>query len=92
MVKKELRNLYILWVRQFDCHGGSQMGRLGILLAFAIVGYFLGVALYYLFKNLYPWLIEMLPMLAQADWLIAGFIGAIVVVIVVIIWSYTSRS
>ncbi len=68
------------------------MGRLGVLLAFAIVGYFLGVALYYLFKNLYPWLIEMLPMLAQADWLIAGFIGAIVVVIVVVIWSYTSRS
>ena len=68
------------------------MGRLGVLLAFAIVGYFLGVALYYLFKNLYPWLIEMLPMLAQADWLIAGVIGAIVVVILVVIGPYTSSS
>jgi hypothetical protein len=67
------------------------MGRLGILLAFAIVGYFLGVAMYYLFKNLYPWLLEVIPYLAQADWLIAGFVGAIVVVIVVIIWSYTSK-
>ena len=75
-----------------DCHRGSHMGRLGVLLAFAIVGYFVGVALYYLFKNMYPWLLEMLPFLAQADWLIAGFIGAIVVVIVVVIWSYTSKS
>lgn len=67
------------------------MGRLGILLAFAIVGYFLGVAMYYLFTNLAPWLMEMLPYLAQADWLIAGFVGAIIVVIVVVVWSYTSK-
>ncbi len=68
------------------------MGRTGILIAIAVIGYFLGVAAYYIFKNLEPWLQQVLPTLIQAEWLISGFVGAIFAVILIIIWSYSSKS
>jgi hypothetical protein len=68
------------------------MGRVGVLIAFAIIGYFIGVAAYYLGKNLAPWLAQFLPWLLQADWVIAGILGAIVTIILVIVWSYTTKS
>jgi len=67
------------------------MGRTGILVAIAVIGYFLGVAGYYVFKNLEPWLMQVLPNLMQAEWLISGFVGAIFSVILVVIWSYSSK-
>jgi len=67
------------------------MGRTGVFLAFAVIGWFLGVALFYVFTSLAPWLGQVLPQLLQADWLIAGFIGAIFTVLLVFIWSYTTR-
>jgi len=68
------------------------MGRTGVLIAFAVIGYFIGVAAYYMGKHLTPWLLQVLPFLAQADWVIAGIIGAIVTVILVVVWSYTTKS
>jgi len=67
------------------------MGRTGILVEIAVIGYFLGVAGYYIFKNLEPWLMQVLPNLLQAEWLISGFVGAIFSVILVVIWSYSSK-
>ena len=67
------------------------MGRTGILLAFAVIGYFLGIAVYLVFKNLAPWLASVIPYLVQADWVISGFVGALFTVILVVIWSYTTR-
>jgi len=43
------------------------------------------------FKNLEPWLMQVLPNLLQAEWLISGFVGAIFSVILVVIWSYSSK-
>ena len=68
------------------------MGRTGILLAFAVIGYFLGIAVYYVFKNLANWLGPLMQYLMQADWVISGFIGAIFTVVLVIVWSYTTKS
>jgi hypothetical protein len=68
------------------------MGRTGIIIAIAVIGYFLGVAAYYVFKNLEPWLMQVLPYLMQAEWVISGFVGAIFAVILVIVWSYTTKS
>jgi hypothetical protein len=68
------------------------MGRTGIMLAFAVIGFFLGIGLYWLGKYMGPYLLEWLPMLAQADWIIAGLIGALITVIMLIIWSYSSKS
>jgi len=68
------------------------MGRTGIIIAIAVIGYFLGVAAYYVFKNLEPWLMQVLPYLMQAEWVISGFVGALFAVILVIVWSYTTKS
>lgn len=68
------------------------MGRTGIMLAFAVVGFFLGIGLYALGRYMYPYLLLYLPYLAQADWLIAGVIGAVITLILLLIWSYTSKS
>jgi len=62
------------------------------LIAFAVIGYFIGVAAFYLFRNLEPWIREVLPMLVSAEWVVAGLIGAVVTVILVVVWSYTSRT
>ena len=66
------------------------MGRLRVLTAFAIIGFFLGIAAFYTGKNLSPWLQRITPLLVQADWIIAGIIGAIVTVILLVVWSYTT--
>jgi predicted ferric reductase len=68
------------------------MGRTAILLAFAVVGYVLGIVVYYIFKNLATWFSPLLSYLAQADWIIAGFVGAIFSVLLVILWSYTTKN
>ncbi|MGQ9759866.1 MAG: hypothetical protein ACUVQ5_04795 [Candidatus Methanomethylicaceae archaeon] len=68
------------------------MGRVGVLTAFAVIGFFLGIAAYYMGKNLTPWLEKVSPILINADWIIAGLIGAVVTVIIVVVWSYTSKS
>ena len=67
------------------------MGRTGIIIAIAVIGYFLGVAAYYVFKNLEPWLMQVLPYLIQAEWVISGFVGTVFAVILVIVWSYTTK-
>jgi hypothetical protein len=74
-----------------DSRGGDWMGRTGVLLAIAVIGYFIGVAGYYLLKNLSPWLEQVLPMLLQAEWVISGLFGAVFAVILVVIWSYTTK-
>ena len=66
------------------------MRRLTVLIAFAIVGFFLGIGAYYLGKNLSPWLQVITPPLVAADWVIAGLIGALVTVILIVVWSYSS--
>jgi len=68
------------------------MGRTGVLIAFAVIGYFVGVAAYYIGKHVWPWLLEVLPFLAQGLSQIAGIIGAIVTVVLVVVWSYTTKS
>jgi apolipoprotein N-acyltransferase len=68
------------------------MGRTGIMLAFAVVGFFLGVGLYWLGVGLGPYLKKLLPALAQTGWIIAGLIGALITVILLLIWSYTSKT
>ena len=68
------------------------MGRTGVFIAITVIGYFLGVAAYYIFKNIEPWLAKILPYLMQAEWVISGFVGAIFAIILIIIWSYTTKS
>jgi hypothetical protein len=67
------------------------MGRMGILIAFAVIGFFIGIAAYYAAKVVGPWLAEIIPFLG-ADWIFAGLFGAIVTIILVVIWSYTTKS
>lgn len=78
-------------VEREDRYGGKEMGRTAVILAIAVIGYFLGVAGYYVFKELRPWL-ENIPTLLQAEWIISGLVGAIFAVVLVVIWSYTTKS
>lgn len=68
------------------------MGRTAVILAIAVIGYFLGVAGYYIFKELRPWIEQVLPTLWQAEWIISGLVGAVFAVLLVVIWSYTTKS
>ena len=67
------------------------MGKTAVLLAIAIIGYFLGIAIYFMLQNLVPYLATILPQFLQLGWVISGFVGAIFAVILVVIWSYTTK-
>jgi hypothetical protein len=66
------------------------MGRKALLSAFAIIGFFLGVAAYYMGKNLAIWIERYLPLLSGIDWIIAGIAGAVITVIIVVVWAYAT--
>ncbi|MCC6013838.1 MAG: hypothetical protein LM593_05675 [Candidatus Verstraetearchaeota archaeon] len=65
------------------------MGRKALLSAFAIIGFFLGIAGYYMFKNIAN-LVEKYSLLSSIDWIIAGIAGAIITVILVVVWAYAT--
>lgn len=91
-LKKDAHNVYITHRTKFRSLREITLGRIGVLTAFAVIGFFLGIAAYYMGKNLTPWLEKVSPLLINVDWIIAGVIGAIVTVIVVVVWSYTTKS
>ncbi len=66
------------------------MGRKALLSAFAVIGFFLGVAVYYMGKNLAIWVEKYSPLLSGIDWIIAGIAGAIITVIIVVVWAYVT--
>jgi len=67
------------------------MGRIGILLAFAVIGFFIGIEALYIGRYLAP-LLEQIPGMFQAEWIFAGLFGAVITIILVVIWSYTTKS
>ncbi|MEM0100933.1 MAG: hypothetical protein QW522_01675 [Candidatus Methanomethyliaceae archaeon] len=66
------------------------MGRKALLTLFAIIGFFLGIFIYYLSKKLPIIIQQFLPIFSNLEWIFAGIIGAVVTVMVVVIWAYAT--
>ena len=60
-----------------------------IVLAFAALGFLAGVIAYYTYSYVVPWVQEILPNLLWAPWFISGLVGAVLTIIIIVIWAYT---
>ena len=60
--------------------------------SFAILGFIAGVAANFTYKTVIPALMKAFPELLKfgAEWVLSGFAGAILVILMVVAWAYVS--
>ena len=64
------------------------MGRLKIFGTVAILGFLAGMSAQAVGEYLIPWLMVVLPPLINVKWLVSGFAGAALTLVLVTIWAY----
>ncbi|MGB9659456.1 MAG: hypothetical protein ACPLY9_02885 [Nitrososphaerales archaeon] len=72
------------------------MGRISVMIGLGLVGYVIGFMGFIIFTALAQALMKLLPFLATMDSYLlsatlSGFVGSIVTIIAVTVWSYSSR-
>jgi len=66
--------------------------RLKVLLTFAVLGFIAGILANLAYHTIIPGLIAVFPQLLQAEWVLSGFAGAFLTIVVVVIWAYFTGS
>jgi hypothetical protein len=64
--------------------------RLKVFGIVALLGFVAGIIAQLTADYVIPWLMEVLPQLINIKWIIAGFAGAILTVLLVMAWAYVS--
>jgi uncharacterized membrane protein YedE/YeeE len=62
-------------------------GRLTVFTVFAFIGFLGGIVAYFTYKRLVPIILEMFPELLNAEWFLSGLGGAIMTLVLVLIWA-----
>jgi len=72
------------------------LGRLKTLSCIALLGFVLGASVYTICRPYIPsirrFLSKAIPQLLQADWFLAGVLGAVILTVSVVVWAYTTGS
>lgn len=66
-------------------------GRIKVITSFALIGFVAGVTANLAYHTVIPALLKMFPEILAAEWALSGFAGALLTVLLVIIWAYVSR-
>jgi len=66
------------------------MSRIGVLTAFALLGFLIGIAVYSLMDFLAPLIVQVLLASLKKKWVLAGVLGALTSVITVVVWAYAT--
>ena len=66
--------------------------RLRVLLTFALLGFIAGILANVAYHTIIPTLIAAFPTILQAEWVLSGFAGAFLTIVVVVVWAYFTRS
>jgi len=66
--------------------------RIKVLLTFALLGFLAGILANLAYHTIIPGLIAAFPTLLQAEWVLSGFAGAFLTIVVVVVWAYFTRS
>ena len=64
--------------------------RTKMITTFAILGFIAGVIANFSARIVVPWLIANFPLLLAADWILSGLAGALLTIVMVVIWAYIS--
>ncbi|MBM3292494.1 hypothetical protein FJY84_07425 [Candidatus Bathyarchaeota archaeon] len=62
-------------------------GRWTVFAVFAVLGFVGGILANWAYKQLFPILLKMFPDIFTAEWLLSGFGGSILTLLIVIIWA-----
>jgi hypothetical protein len=62
-------------------------GRPTVFTVFAFIGFLGGIVAYFAYKRLVPIILEMFPELLNAEWFLSGLGGAIMTLVLVLMWA-----
>jgi len=64
--------------------------RIKILGIFAILGFMAGILANFAYHTVLPTILAIFPEMLQAEWMLSGFAGALLTMIVLVLWAYLS--
>ena len=62
-------------------------GRLTVFTVFAFIGFLGGIVAYFAYKRLVPIILESFPELLNVEWFLSGIGGALMTLILIVIWA-----
>ncbi len=66
-------------------------GRIKVITSFAFIGFVAGVIANMAYHTVIPALLNLFPEILAAEWALSGFAGALLTVLLVVVWAYVSR-
>lgn len=66
--------------------------RIKIIGLFAILGFVAGMLANFAYHTVLPTILAIFPQMLQAEWVLSGFAGAILTMLVLVLWAYLSGS
>jgi len=66
-------------------------GRIKILASFALLGFIAGVAANFVYNRVLPALLQLFPEILLAEWVLSGIAGAVLTLIMLVLWAYLSK-
>ncbi len=66
--------------------------RIKILGIFAILGFVAGILANFAYHTVLPTILAIFPEMLQAEWMLSGIAGAILTMLVLVLWAYLSGS
>ena len=64
--------------------------RIKILGIFAILGFVAGILANFAYHTVLPTILAIFPEMLQAEWMLSGLAGALLTMIVLVLWAYLS--
>jgi len=71
--------------------GDIMSGRMKILASFALLGFIAGVVANLTYHRVLPALLHILPEVLRAEWVLSGIAGAVLTLIMLVLWAYLSK-
>ena len=66
--------------------------RIKIIGLFAILGFLAGILANFAYHTVLPTILAIFPQMLQAEWMLSGFAGALLTMLVLVLWAYLSGS
>jgi len=65
--------------------------RIKILGMFAILGFIAGIIANFTYHYVLPVLLAIFPEILSVEWVLSGFAGAILTIVIMLVWTYASK-
>lgn len=65
--------------------------RIKVMGIFAILGFLAGVIANYTYHYVLPVILAIFPEILSVEWVLSGFAGAILTILVMLVWAYASK-